>query len=215
MDYKELEKYIKKLFNDYLNKYGLNYDDKNDVIQNTMFQLYKKEMDGTLVGDVQTNKNYIFITLRNYVFQSMKSRIRKFETLDSIEIPSNDLNTLDLLDSKHKVDIILTLLEKHSFKEIDKKIINTILIGNSASFLSKETGLNELDLNKKYSSMKQKLKKILYENNIKYKIIYSDRTIYCKTEKELLQQVDISITHWNNYKKLGKFIFPNYRIEII
>ena len=61
MNYKELNTYINQLFYQYFNKYSkLTKEDKEDIKQKIMLNIFLKEQDGTLTGDIENNKNIFF-----------------------------------------------------------------------------------------------------------------------------------------------------------
>jgi hypothetical protein len=48
LNYKELYKYINSLFNQYFNKYRMSNENKEDLIQDIIIKLFKKEKEGVL-----------------------------------------------------------------------------------------------------------------------------------------------------------------------
>ena len=65
MNYKELNNYINQLFYKFFNKYSkLTKEDKEDIKQKIMLNLFIKEKEGVLSGNVENNKNYIFLFLK-------------------------------------------------------------------------------------------------------------------------------------------------------
>jgi DNA-directed RNA polymerase specialized sigma24 family protein len=215
MDYKELEKYIKQLFNKYLKKYKMTIEDRQDVIQDSMIQIFRKVQDGTLVGDVETNKNYIFIVTRNRVLQKVyptKNEIDYTDYVPDIHISpataENDLNNTILSEQ------IKEALKSKRFSEDERYIITKILEGYEFNEAKRELGHHYNYHTLGYSNTKSKIKDILFPT-FKYIVEYENKKVGFKNKKHVAKHLNMSPEQFNNYMDLGKTIFPNYKIVIL
>ena len=215
MNYKELEKYILSLFTKYFNKYRMPLEDKQDIIQNVMLRLFLKEQEGVIGDSIEENKNYIFITIKNDVLQKVYPyyKINKLDPAE-IEIPSNDPDILDLMDSKEKKDIVLSLMKNKSFNQKEIDFVNEVFKGNSSKDLTEKFNMTKEQLHLFYASIKLKIKH-KRKRQPKYKVIFPTRDVYCFTQNELLQVTKISPDTWKQFIKLKKTNFPNFNIEFL
>lgn len=216
MNYVELEKYLKQIFQQYLNKYNLSVEDKQDVIQNTMLKLFMKEQDGTLNGSVEENKNYIFITLRNYVFQQGTTKYKVHTTIEGVDVSSQDKNIMDLIDTEIKIKAINKKMEKKSFNDNERLIWTYLCKGYKLVEIEKEIDMNLSAIRVSWMQMKKKIRGQVYSKP-KYLLEYhtSGKKLYFLNQKELLEYTKISPDTWDTYKKLGKTIFPKYKIQML
>ena len=214
MNYVELEKYLKQIFQQYLNKYNLSVEDKKDVIQNTMLKLFMKEQDGTLSGDVEHNKNYIFITLRNYVFQQGTTKYKLHTSIEGVDVPLQDKNIMDLIDTEIKIKAINKKMTKKSFNDKERLIWDYLCKGYKLVEIEKEIDMKLSAIRVSWMQMKKKIKGQVYSKP-KYLLEYhtSGKKLYFLNQKELLEYTKISPDTWANYKQLGKTNFPKYKIQ--
>lgn len=222
MDYILLEKYLRQLFNGYLNKYNLSVDDKNDVIQDSLLQLWRKEQDGTLVGDIEHNKNYIFITVRNFVY--MKSgRKKKFlnhiQINEELDIPTKEMDLIELADIQSKKDLIVSIMKEDSFSDFERTIIDHIFIGNQIRDIVRIEKQPLHIVRNGYANLKYKLKirlefidnplykfKVTLQNGMEYKF---------KNQKSVANFVGIPQTTFSYWKNKGRTIFKNFTLEYL
>jgi len=219
MNYKELEKYIRQLFNQYLNKYNLSPDEKNDVIQDTMLKLYIKEQDGTLNGSVEDNKNYIFITLRNFVFQAGNRKKVIHDPIDVVDfVSSGKYNTPSTIENELTNEIlslqIKECLKSKRFTDDERFVISKIMEGYEFQEVMKELGYDYNYHGIVYTNTKNKIKDILFPK-LKYLIVYENKTMGFRRAIHLIKHLGISTEQFKNLMKLGKTKFPKYEIIIL
>ena len=215
MDYKELEKYIKQLFNRYLNKYKMSLEDKEDVIQDSMLQIFKKVEDGTLVGDIENNKNYIFIVTRNFVLQKVyptKDLIEYKEYLPDTYISPSTIE--DEVNNKILSEQVKEALKSKRFSNDERYIIHKVLDGYDFNEAKKELGYDYHYHRLGYSNTKNKIKDIIFPK-FKYLIVYKDKTIGFKRKGHIRKYLKMSPDQFNNYMDLGKTKFPDYEIIVL
>lgn len=222
MDYKELEKFIRQLFQQYLNKFNLSVDDKNDAIQDTLLQLWRKEQDGTLEGDIEHNKNYIFITARNFVYMKSSNNQKKlnfYPINEDLEIPLKDGDIFDLTDLKHKRELILSLMDNESFTDLERSIVQHIFMGHQIKDIVKLEKKSLTSIRNAYANLKSKLK-IRFDHiedpKYKFKVILPDgREFKFTKQKEVAKFVKIPETTFSYWKRKGRTIFRNFNIHYL
>jgi DNA-directed RNA polymerase specialized sigma24 family protein len=212
MDYNELQKFIKNLFNRYLNKYKMCLEDKEDIIQDSMIKIFNKVQDGTLVGSVEDNKNYIFITTRNFVLQKVYPNKKLIDYSDYLpDIHISPATAEDDLNNQILSDQIRKCLKSKRFSEDERYIINKVLDGYDFNEAKKELGYDYHYHRLGYSNTKNKIKDILFPK-LKYLIVYKDKTIGFRRTKHIMEYLKMSPDQFNNYMSLGKTKFPKYEI---
>jgi hypothetical protein len=215
MDYNELQKFIKNLFNKYLNKYKMCLEDKEDIIQDSMIKIFNKVQDGTLVGSVEDNKNYIFITTRNFVLQKVYPNKKLIDYSDYLpDIHTSPATVEDDLNNQILSDEIRKCLKSKRFSEDERYIINKVLDGYDFNEAKKELGYDYHYHRLGYSNTKNKIKDILFPK-LKYLIVYKDKTIGFRRTKHIMEYLKMSPDQFNNYMSLGKTKFPKYEIIIL
>lgn len=222
MNYKELEKYIRQLFQQYLNKYRLSVEDKDDVIQDSLLQIWRKEQDGTLEGDIEDNKNYIFITTRNFTLQRIDKVIKRNnhdQINEDLDVPNKELNILDLTDIKYKKDLILQLMTSKSFTDRERRIVDYIFQGYSIGEIKKIENTGENRVKNDYANLKVKLKikaNKLDDPKHKFEVIFNDGRIvrFCK-QKDICQAINMLPTTFSYWKKKGRTTFKDFKIEYL
>jgi DNA-directed RNA polymerase specialized sigma24 family protein len=216
MDYNELNIFIKKLFNTYFNKYRLNKELKEDIIQISMMKLFIKEEEGVLSGNVENNKNYIFITVRNELFMHFRinNRFKVDEEYDLTRF-SFDLTIDNDMDKELYKNKIKDILKGKNYNDLEKYMIDKIMIGYKISEIAKELNLPERELNKIYSNIKSKIKTKINKKP-KWLLIWNNgKKEYFFNKKEVLIRTGMCIDQFNNYLQLGKTKFKKYTIESI
>lgn len=222
MDYKELEKYIRRLFQTYLNKYRLSTDDKDDVIQDSLLQLWRKEQDGTLVGDIENNKNYIFITARNFTLQRIDKVIKKNnhdQINEELDVPNDGLDILDLTDIQYKKDLIVQVMEQKAFTARERRIVDYMFQGYKISEIVKAENTSLSYIRNSYAALKIKLRNRIFEiENPTYKVIVTlndGREFKFRKQKEVAKFVNMLPTTFSYWKKKGRTKFKDFTIEYL
>ena len=222
MNYKELEKFIRQLFQQYLNKFNLSVDDKNDAIQDTLLQLWRKEQDGTLEGDIEHNKNYIFITARNFVYQKSTNKQKSldhYQINEEMDIPSKDKDIFDLTDIKYKKDLILSLMDNESFTDLERRIVDHIFMGYYIRDMVEIEKESYNTIKNVYANLKYKLKlrfEFIENPKYKFKVILNDgKEFKFIKQKEVAKFVKIPQTTFSYWKKKGRTVFKDFTLEYL
>jgi hypothetical protein len=216
MDYNELNIFIKKLFNTYFNKYRLNKELKEDIIQISMMKLFIKEQEGVLSGNVENNKNYIFITVRNEIYMHFRINNR-FKVDDDYDLTrfSFDLTIDNDMDNVILSNILYDVIKSNNFNIMERLLILNLLSNGTSNEFKKRENINREEYNKLYSNVKSKIKTILFPT-YRYLLEMNDgKKYYFKNKKELLNKINMSADQFNAYIRLGKTKFPKYQITKI
>ena len=218
MKYDELYDFINQLFKQYFWKYDLNLDDKKDAIQDVILKIYQKELEGVLSPNLDENKNYIFITLKNqlHAVARVNKRFSPIEIEDNLTT-SDIPDFFDVINSKQERDILINYFNENSWTAREMMIIPLVMEGKSAIEISKELEITRYVVHSTISNFKTKIKERFYPTNFKYKLtMYDDgKEYYFKTLKSLLFKTGISPTSWENYVRLGKYKHKNFKINLL
>ena len=215
MDYKELDKYITTLFYKYFNKYTkLTKEDKEDIKQKIMLNLFVKEQEGVLTGDVENNKNYIFLSLKNeiiYRIYTKKNLVDSFEISPDIKISYPTIE--NDIDNGILSNIIFDVLKTDNFNHMERLLILNLLSNGTSKDFKERENISREEYNKLYSNVKSKIKTILYPTYRYLLEMNSGTKYYFRNKKELLNKIRMSQDQFDAYIRLGKTKFKNYRIE--
>jgi hypothetical protein len=215
MNYTELDKYITTLFYKYFNKYTkLTKEDKEDIKQKVMLNLFIKEQEGVLSGDVENNKNYIFLCLKNEILYRIyikKNLVDSVEVLPDINIsyPTIEQNIDNGILSK----IIFDILKSNNFNPMERLLILNLLSNGTSKDFKERENMTKEKYHKIYKNAKSKIKSAL-SPTYRYLLEMNDGTkYYFRNKKELLNKIKMSQEQFDAYIRLGKTKFKNYRIE--
>ena len=218
MKYDELYDFINQLFKQYFWKYNLNLDDKKDAIQDVILKIYQKEIEGVLSPNLNDNKNYIFITLKNHINQVVKVN-KRFSPADVEDIfTTPDIpDFFDIINSNQERDILIRYFNENTWTAREMLIIPRVLEGKSAIEISKELNVSRYVVHSTISNFKTKIRERFYPTNFKYKLtMYEDgQEYYFKTLKSLLIKTGISQQTWENYTRLGKYKYKKFKINLL
>jgi len=214
MNYTELNNYINQLFYKFFNKYSkLTKEDKEDIKQKIMLNLFIKETEGVLSNDVENNKNYIFLSLKNEIIYRIYT---KKNLVDSYEISPDIHISYPTIEQSIDNDILSTYLLKivksNNFNEIEIEWIETMLSNGDEYEVKKKYNMDRKKFNFLKSSIKEKLKTLLYPNYRYLLQMDSGTKYYFKNKKQLLNKIKMSADQFDAYIRLGKTKFPKYQI---
>ena len=217
MNYKELNNYINQLFYKHFNKYSkLTKEDKEDIKQKIMLNLFIKETEGVLSGNVENNKNYIFLSLKNEIIYRI---YKKKNLVDYVEI-SPDIKTSyptieNDIDNGILSNRIIDILKSNKFNIIERLLILNLLSNGTDKDFKERENISRKEYNKLYSNVKSKIKSAL-SPTYRYLLIMNDGTKYrFQRKNELLKKINMSPDTFNNYISLGKTEFKNYKIIVL
>ena len=217
MNYIELYKYINSLFNQYFNKYRMRLEDKEDLIQDILIKLFKKEQEGILSPIIEKNKNYIFISIKNEIHYRLF--VKKNLVDYSPEFDENMILTFPTIerdiDKGIRYKQLQSVFKSKDFNFIEKELLFHILTGKEPSSLTKELNLEKEEIYKIYGNLKNKLKTKV-STKPKYLLIYENgKTLPFKSKKELSKKMGICQETLNNYLLMGKLKHKHYEIKLL
>ncbi len=217
MNYTDLYKYINSLFNQYFNKYRLTRENKEDLIQDIIIKLFQKEKEGVLSTEIEKNKNYIFISVKNLIHYRLY--IKKNLVDYSPEFDENMILTYPTIerdiDKGIRYKQLQSVFKSKDFNFIEKELLFHILTGKEPSSLTKELNLEKEEIYKIYGNLKNKLKTKV-STKPKYLLIYENgKTLPFKSKKELSKKMGICQETLNNYLLIGKLKHKYYEIKLL
>jgi hypothetical protein len=179
-----------------------------------MLNLFIKEEEGVLTGDVENNKNYIFLSLKNEILYRIyikKNLVDSVEVLPDINIsyPTIEQNIDNGILSK----IIFDILKSNNFKTMERLLILNLLSNGTSKDFKERENISREEYNKLYSNVKSKIKSALSPTYRYLLEMDSGTKYYFKNKKELLNKIRMSQEQFDAYIRLGKTKFKNYRIE--
>jgi RNA polymerase sigma factor (sigma-70 family) len=214
MNYKELYKYINQLFNQYFNKYRMRLEDKEDLIQDTIIKLFKKEQEGVLSPVIEKNKNYIFISIKNeihYRLYTKKNLVDYSPDFNDTMILSHSTIENDM-DKEIRYNQLKNILKSNKFNDYERTIIDLTFNGYELQDIGKELQLEERKIYSIHTNLKDKLKFKLFPI-YKYLLVYENgNTIGIKSQNELSRKTGMSKDKILLGFKLGKTKYKNYEI---
>lgn len=215
MNYKELYKYINQLFNQYFNKYRMRVEDKQDLIQDIIIKLFKKEQEGVLSPEIEKNKNYIFISIKNEI------HYRLYVKKNLIDYNPELKENLVLIDSTIEQEIdkgirykqLQSVFKSKNFSYVEKQLLYYILTGKEPASLTEELQLEKEEIYKIYGNLKNKLRTKI-SSKPKYLLIYENgKTLPFKSKKDLGKKIGICQETLNNYLSMGKLKHKDFEIK--
>lgn len=215
MDYKELEKYIKQLFQKYLNKYTMSLQDKQDVIQESMIQIFNKEKEGVLSGDIESNKNYIFIVVRNFVLRKVYPHKNIIDYVESVQDLISSTPTIDNDMTNEVLSLELkNIVKSNKFTDNERYFINRMLDGYTKTEIRKELGISVNEMRNVANNVKSKIT-LKLNKKIKYLVEYPNITYGFKTAKALARHMKVDPITLNRILTVGKSNFGNFRLIVL
>jgi hypothetical protein len=217
MNYTELNNYINQLFYKYFNKYSkLTKEDKEDIKQKIMLNLFVKEEDGTLTGDVENNKNYIFLSLKNeiiYRIYKKKNLVDSYEVSPDIKISYPTIE--QSIDNDILSNYLLDIVKSNNFNDIEIEWIETMLSNGDEYVIREKYKMNIKRFNSFKRNIKEKLKTALYPTYRYLLEMDSGTKYYFRNKNQLLKKIRMSQDQFDAYMTLGKTKFNKYRIQIL
>lgn len=217
MNYKELYKYINSLFNKYFNKYRMSNENKEDLIQDILIKLFKKEQEGVLTSNIEENKNYIFISIRNEIHYRLYTKKNLVDYTPEFDenIISFDSTIEQDIDKGIRYKQLQSVFKSKDFSSIEKKMLYLILTGKEPASLTEELQLEKKEIYKIYGNLKNKLRTKI-SSKPKYLLIYeSGKTLPFKSKKELSKKIGICQETLNHYFLIGKLKHKHFEIKCL
>ncbi len=217
MNYTDLYKYINQLFNQYFYKYRMRVEDKEDLIQDIIIKLFKKEQEGVLSPEIEKNKNYIFISIRNEIIYRLYTKINLVDYNPEFKEDLISFNpTIEQdIDKGIRYKQLQSVFKSKDFSSTEKQLLFHILTGKEPSSLTEELNLEKVEIYKIYGNLKNKLRTKI-STKPKYLLVYENgKTIPFKSKVELSKRIGMSIDTLNKYIQMEKLKHKHYEIKIL
>jgi DNA-directed RNA polymerase specialized sigma24 family protein len=155
--YQELYKQLNSLVSRVSTCNYIPYEDKKDIIQNTIIQLHKKIEEGKIVDKYEDIKNYSFVTLKNFC-NSYHKKTRETPVEEFWELV-DDTPTSDQLDHRKFLHrLIRQYIQNSKYDEKQKKVCELLLEDYSDEQISEITTFNKREISKLKFNIKNRLK---------------------------------------------------------
>jgi hypothetical protein len=170
--YELLLKEVKSLTRKTSNCSSLLKEEKEDIQQNTLFEIVKKINEGVLSKDFNEIKNYTFITLRNFCIRKQMKRYNT-ELTDPEEF--YNISNGEVLDQENKeyrdylYKIISNLLNGKKYSDTDREVMKMVMSGDTDQEIKERFGFKEREYGKLLFRVKRGLKAD-YERPVRYVI---------------------------------------------
>jgi RNA polymerase sigma factor (sigma-70 family) len=189
-------------------------EDKQDLIQDIIIKLFQKEEEGVLSTEIEKNKNYIFISIKNlihYRLYTKKNLVDYKPDFNETMILSYPTIENDM-DKEIRYNELQNLLKSNKFSYEERTLIDLTFKGYELQDIGNELNLDERRIYAIHTNLKSKIKFRLFPN-YKYLLIYENgNTIGIKSQNELTRKTGMSKDKILLGFKLGKTKYKNYEI---
>jgi len=158
--YNELYKQLKHLVNTISVCNFISFDDKKDIVQDTILILNSKIEDGSLSTDFEQIKGYSFIVLRNYCtsFQRKETR-RETPVAEFWEIKDDQESELEKIEYKEYLHgIAKSYIQQPKYSMVERQILDCLLQNKSNKEIVDELSITPDELKKYKFRIKVKMK---------------------------------------------------------
>jgi DNA-directed RNA polymerase specialized sigma24 family protein len=172
--YPEVIKQLKFLVKNISQCNFLSNEDKEDVVQDAILQIYLKYKEGKIEDDFNKIKGYTFITLRNFCLHR-KNKNSKIPQINLVEemLPEEELEMTEE-EYQELLDRLDKLLKKCEFNEEQLQFLELILSNHSQKEIAVKMNLNGLRFSSLSNIVRNELRRKLknkkgrkYERKIK------------------------------------------------
>jgi RNA polymerase sigma factor (sigma-70 family) len=157
--YNELYRQLKHLVSSIPACNYISYEDKKDIIQDTIITLNSKIENGSLSDDFNEIKGYSFIVLKNYCIswqrkeQKRETPVAEFWELEDETITPEEIEYREFLHSK-----VNSYIQHTKYTSLERKIVEMMLDNFTNEEIRNETGLVGKEVGKYNFRIKNKLK---------------------------------------------------------
>jgi RNA polymerase sigma factor (sigma-70 family) len=166
--YNELYKQLKQLVSTVNTCNFIPYEDKKDIIQDTIIALNAKIEDGSLSTDFNEIKGYSFIVLRNFCTAWQRKEIkRETPVAEFWELEDNSITQEEIEYREYLRGIVNMYIQHTKYSPLDRKVCEMILENHTDKEIREETGLVDKEVGKYRFRIKTKMK-YDYRRPLKY-----------------------------------------------
>lgn len=191
-------------------------EDKEDLIQDIIIKLYKKEKEGILSSIIEENKNYIFISIRNEIHYRLYTKKNLVDYNPEFKEDLISFNpTIEIeIDKGLRYKQLQTIFKSNNFTDVEKRILYVVMTGNEPSTLVDELKLTKTQIYTIYGNLKKKIITELFPS-IKYLLIKDGKTFSFKSKTNLAKEIKTDMATLNTYLRLKKLKHKNYEIKVL
>ena len=166
--YEELYKQLKHLVSSIPVCNFISYEDKKDIIQDTIIALNAKIEDGSLSTDFNEIKGYSFIVLRNFCTSwQRKEQKRETPVAEFWELTDETITQEEIEYREYLRGIVNMYIQHTKYTPLDRKVCEMILENHTDKEIREETGLVDKEVGKYRFRIKTKMK-YDYRRPLKY-----------------------------------------------
>jgi RNA polymerase sigma factor (sigma-70 family) len=155
--YDELYKHLNHLISTVSNCNFIPYEEKLDLVQESMIQLHRKIEEGRLSTDFKEIKGYSFMVLRNFCNKyHITKRDIAVEEFWELEDEQTNPDEIEYREYLHK--LIKQYIQHHKYDDTQKRLCELLLEDYSDEEIRQETGMVGKEVGKQKFSLKNKMK---------------------------------------------------------
>jgi RNA polymerase sigma factor (sigma-70 family) len=157
--YEELYRQLKHLVSSIPACNYISYEDKKDIIQDTIITLNSKIENGSLSDDFNEIKGYSFITLKNYCISwQRKEQKRETPVAEFWELEDETITPEEIEYREHLHKLVNSYIQHNKYTSLERKIVDMMLDNFTNEEIRNETGLVGKEVGKYNFRIKNKLK---------------------------------------------------------
>ncbi len=157
--YEELYRQLKHLVSSIPACNYIGWEDKKDIIQDTIITLNSKIENGSLSDDFNTIKGYSFIVLKNYCISwQRKEQKRETPVAEFWELEDESITPEEIEYKEHLHTLVNSYIQHNKYTSLERKIVDMMLDNFTNEEIRTETGLVGKEVGKYNFRIKNKLK---------------------------------------------------------
>ena len=157
--YEDLYRQLKHLVSSIPACNYISYEDKKDIIQDTIITLNSKIENGSLSDDFNEIKGYSFITLKNYCISwQRKEQKRETPVAEFWELEDETITPEEIEYREHLHKLVNSYIQHPKYTSLDRKVCEMMLDNFTNEEIRNETGLVGKEVGKYNFRIKNKLK---------------------------------------------------------
>jgi DNA-directed RNA polymerase specialized sigma24 family protein len=157
--YDQLYKQLKHLVSTVNTCNFIAYEDKKDIIQDTIIAINSKIEDGSLSTDFNEIKGYSFIVLRNFCTAWQRKEIRRETPVAEFwELEDNSITQEEIEYREYLRSMVNMYIQHPKYSSLDRKVCEMVLENNTDKEIREETGLVDKEVGKYRFRIKTRMK---------------------------------------------------------
>jgi RNA polymerase sigma factor (sigma-70 family) len=153
-NYKETKKFLKKIFQTIRACKLIPYHNREDIISDVIANVFVKIKEGTVPKDLEENKNYFYMSLRNQCMMCLNKKSNIKYTFDY------DFSLIEIEDTKHiDTEKLLNCLIDCCNDDLDKYVILFLYNGLTQVETAKKLNVHFMTINNRFKRIKKRFVK--------------------------------------------------------